>query len=102
MTITDIIKRTLLAGVGAGEKFREFIDELVKAGEMSKTDAAALVKEWTEKAGQSTKEADSRLRDALAGAFGKMNIATRDDIERLEKKLQNLSDRLQKLEGGGQ
>jgi hypothetical protein len=31
-----------------------------------------------------------------------MNIATRSDMERLEKKLQNISERLSKIEGGGQ
>jgi polyhydroxyalkanoate synthesis regulator phasin len=102
MTITEIIKKTLLAGVGAGEKFKEFVDELAKAGEVSTNEASKLVKEWSEKAQQSTKDLDSRVRDAIGGAFEKMNIATRADMERLEKKLQNISERLSKIEGGGQ
>ena len=34
MVIAEIVKRALLAGLGAQEKAKEFIDELVKAGKM--------------------------------------------------------------------
>jgi hypothetical protein len=36
----------------------------------------------------------------MTAAFEKLNIATRDDLEKVEKKLQNISARLTKLEGG--
>jgi len=102
MTVSDIIKKALLVGLGAQEKAREFVDELVKAGELSKSEAASLVKEWTSKAEESTKDFDRKVKDAIAGALEKINISTRDDVERLEKKVQGLSTRLAKLEGGEQ
>jgi hypothetical protein len=43
---------------------------------------------------------DHKVKDAIASAFEKFNIPTRDDIEKVEKKLQNISARLTKLEGG--
>ncbi len=101
MTVSEIIKRTMLAGLGAQEKAKEFIDELVKAGELSKTEAASLVKEWATKAEEGTKDLDKKIKDAISGAFEKLNIPTRDDIEGLEKKLQGISARLRKLEDGG-
>lgn len=101
MTVSDIIKKAMLAGLGAQEKAKEFIDELVKAGELSKSEAASLVKEWASKAEESTKDIDKKIKDAIGGAFDKLNIPSKDDFEKMEKKLQNISSRLRKLEGNG-
>jgi len=101
MTLSEVIKKAMLAGLGAQEKAREFVDDLVKAGELSKGEAASLVKEWSSKAEESTKELDNKIKDAISGAFEKFNIASHHDIERLEKKVQSVSARLKKLEGGG-
>ncbi len=100
MTFSEIIKKAMLAGLGAQEKAKEFIDELVKAGELSKTEAASLVKEWVSKAEESTSNLDTKVKDAIANAFEKLNIPSRDAIEKLEKKVQNLSAKIDKLEGG--
>lgn len=98
MTVAEIIKRAMLAGLGAQEKAREFIDELVKAGELSKSDASSLVKEWVSKAEDSRREFDNKIKDAIAASLEKFNIPSREDIEKMEKKLQNISARLAKLE----
>src|SRR5574337_2203408 len=100
MTVTEVIKKAMLAGLGAQEKAKEFVDELVKAGELSKSEGATLVKEWVSKAEESTKDMDHKIKDAIAAAFEKLNIPTRDDLEKLEKKMQGISARLAKLEGG--
>ena len=100
MTLTEIVKKAMLAGLGAQEKAKEFVDDLVKAGELSKSEAAALVKEWTSKAEESTKDMDKRVRDAISNALDKVNIPTRESMEKIEKKLQSINTRLKKLEGG--
>lgn len=100
MTVADMLKKAMLAGLGAQEKAKEFVDELVKAGELSKSDGATLVKEWASKAEESTKDIDLKIKDAIGGAFEKLNIPTRDDLEKLEKKIQGISARLSKVEGG--
>ena len=100
MTVAEVIKKAMLAGLGAQEKAKEFVDELVKAGELSKSDASSLVKEWVSKAEESRKDLDTKIKDAMAAAMEKLNIPTRDDIEKMEKKLQTISARLTKIEGG--
>ncbi len=100
MTVSEIIKKAMLAGIGAQEKAKEFVDELVKAGELSKGEGASLVKEWVSKAEESTKDMDKKIKDAIGGAFEKLNIPSRDDFEKIEKRLQSISTRLKKLEGG--
>lgn len=100
MTVAEVIKKAMLAGVGAQEKAKEFIDELVKAGELSKSEGATLVKDWASKAEEGTRDMDMKIRDAIAAAYEKLNIPTRDDFERLEKKLHTLSERITKIDGG--
>lgn len=101
MVVAEIVKKALLAGLGAQEKAKEFIDELVKAGELSKSDASNLVKEWTSKAEQSSQDMDEKIKDAVAGVLAKVNIPTKDEFEKLEKKIHGLSARLAKVEGAG-
>ncbi len=98
--VSEVIKKAMLAGLGAQEKAKEFIDELVKAGELSKSEGANLVKEWVSKAEESTKDMDHKVKDAIAAAFEKINLPTRDDLEKLDKQIQGISARRTKLEGG--
>ena len=100
MILGDVIKKAMLVGLGAQEKAKEFVEELVKAGELSKSEASTLVKEWTSKAEESTKEFDKRVKETVANILEKLNIPNREDMEKLEKKVQALNARLKKLEGG--
>jgi BMFP domain-containing protein YqiC len=59
------------------------------------------VKEWASKAEESTRDIDKKIKDAIGGAFDRLNIPSKDDFEKMEKKLQNISSRLRKLEGNG-
>jgi polyhydroxyalkanoate synthesis regulator phasin len=100
MIIAEVIKKAMLAGLGAQEKAKEFVEELVKAGELSKSEASTLVKEWTSKAEESTKEFDKRVKETVSNILEKLSIPSREDMDKLEKKVQALNARLKKLEGG--
>ncbi|GBE31882.1 poly(hydroxyalcanoate) granule associated protein [bacterium BMS3Bbin05] len=99
MTIFDIARNALLAGLGVQEKVKEFIDELVKKGELNDSQGAKLIKEWTEKADKSTEDLSKTFSDLVTKTLDKMNLPTRDDIEKINKKLNSLSSRIKKLEG---
>lgn len=101
MTVAEIIRKIMLAGIGAQEKVMEFIDELVKAGEISKSEGAELVKECMAKAQTGTKDIDAKLKDVVTTTLEKFNIPTREDLRALEKKIDSLSARISKLEGNG-
>ena len=96
--IFETIRNALLAGFGVQEKIKEFIDDLVKKGELSETQGAKLVKEWSEKADKSTSELSQGLSDLISSTLEKMNLPTRDDLESLNKKISSLSARVRKLE----
>lgn len=99
MTVFDVVRNAILAGFGVQEKVKEFIDELVKKGELSDSQGAKLVKEWTEKADKSTSDLSKSISDLVTKAIEKISIPTRDDISQLNKKIEELSERLKKLEG---
>jgi len=100
MTVFDVVRNAIMAGFGVQEKVKEFIDELVKKGELSESQGAKLVKEWTEKADKSTSELSKSMSELVSKTLEKMNIPTKDDMENLNKKIQSLSARVKKLEGG--
>ncbi len=99
MTIFEAVRNALLAGLGMQEKVKEFIDELVKKGQLSESQAAKLVKEWSEKAEKGTEGFTKNFSEIIAKTMEKMNLPTKEDIEKLSKKVQNLSGRIKKLEG---
>ncbi|GMT48245.1 MAG: ATP synthase subunit B [bacterium] len=98
MTIFDVVRNALLAGFGVQEKIKESIDELVKKGELSETQGAKLVKEWSEKAEKGSDELTRSISDVLAKTLEKMNLPTKENIEDLNKKVKALSTRVKKLE----
>ncbi|MBI3592247.1 MAG: phasin family protein [Nitrospirae bacterium] len=98
MTVFDVVRNAILAGFGVQEKVKEFIDGLVKKGELSESQGAKLVKEWTEKADKGTSEWNKSISDIMAKTLDKMNIPTKEEVEKLNKKIQALSARVKKLE----
>jgi len=98
MTITDSIRKALMAGLGVQEKLKELVEDLVKKGELNESQAAKLIKEWTNKMGKSGEELSKSISDLVSKTLEKMNIPTRDELERLNKKVQSLSARLKKYE----
>lgn len=99
MTFFEIVRNAMMAGFGVQEKVKEFIDELVKKGELSESQGAKLVKEWAETAGKTSEQITKSLSDIITKTMEKMNLPTRDDMEKINKKVQALSARVKKLEG---
>lgn len=98
MTMFEIIRRALMAGLGMQAKAKEFIDELVKQGELSETQGARLIREWSDKADKTGKDLSKSIVDLVEKLLEKMNIPTRDEVEKLQRKVQSLSARVKKLE----
>ncbi len=100
MTMFDLVRNILLAGLGAQEKIKESIDELVKKGELSESQGAKIIKKWTEKANKSSSELRENMSEIISRTLEKMNLPSRDDIENLEKKIENLASRISAIEKG--
>jgi len=94
----EIIRRALMAGLGMQAKLKEFIDELVKEGELSKTQGARLIREWSDKADKTGKDLSKSIVALVGKPLEKMNIPTKDEVEELQRKVQGLSARVERLE----
>jgi len=99
MTLFDVLRNALLAGFGVQEKVKEFVDELVKKGELSESQGAKLVREWSERADKSSEQFSSTLSDIITKTMEKMPLATKDDLDKIHRTLNALMVRVNKLEG---
>ncbi len=98
MTINELIHKTIMAGLGVPEKINEVVDELVKKGELSESQGANLVKECSDKISRTGEEINRTVSDVIEKALEKMNIPTREDVDKLNKKIMSLSSKVKKLE----
>ena len=98
MSLFETVRRALMAGLGVQEKVRELVDELVKKGELSEREGARLIREWSKRAGRTGDELNKAITLVVKKTLEKMNIPTREDIERLTKEVRSFSARLKKLE----
>ncbi len=98
MALFDVIRNAMLAGFGVQEKVREFIDDLVKKGELSESQGAKLVKEWSDKFEKNTTDISKSVNEVVTKALEKMNLPTKDDIQKVNEKIDSLASRVAKIE----
>ncbi|MBN2980015.1 MULTISPECIES: phasin family protein [Cohnella] len=79
-------------GVAAAskEQVEKLVDELVKKGEMSRAESFGFVDEWLQKGEESRRKLESYIQERIQTALGERNLATKADIERLERRLDEL------------
>ena len=94
----DIVRKALLAGLGAQERAKELVEELVKKGALNQSDAAKLMNEMMAKAEKSGEEIDKKIGEIVEKTLDKLNLPGKRDIERLEATIQALSNRVKALE----
>jgi polyhydroxyalkanoate synthesis regulator phasin len=96
------VKRALLVGLGIQEKMKEYVDDLVRKGEVSKEQSGSLLKDLMTSAEKNIEGLDKSWREMIQSTMERMNLPTREDLEKLEKKVNALSRRLAKLDKGGE
>ena len=89
--VIDLIKKALLAGLGVQQSVQNFLDELVKKGEMSDSDAAKLLKDWLHQTEQSAQALEKKINESVTKSLSFVNLPTRQDISRLEKQIEDLA-----------
>ena len=93
----ETLDKFLLAGLGAlsmtRERAEKIFDEYVARGQAEKDHRGGFVKELMDNVEKSRKDLEKLVAEQVQAAVGKLNLATRDDIERLEKKLDRLAKR---------
>jgi len=90
----DIIKKTMLTGVGLAamtrDKFEEMAKELTEKGEMTEKEGRELVDELVKKSEKAKKDLETKMEGIAEKVLGKMNLVTKEDMSKIEKRLKRL------------
>ncbi len=92
--MAGLFEKGLLAGLGlldlSREKIEELVGELEKRGEMSRQDASEFLHKAMERGRHEKEDLEKKVQGFVEQAFARMSLATRADLERLEKRLASL------------
>ncbi len=98
---TDIFKRAALMGIGimsmTEAKLKELVKELESKGEVSEKEGKDLLKDLITTADKARKTVDANIRKAIKDYLAKVNIASREDVIKLEKRVKGLEERVKEL-----
>lgn len=96
--MSDIFKKTFLAGLGAmsltREKAQEITNDLIKRGELAKTDEAKFVRDLLDLAEKNKSVLEDKIEKAIEKVMAKLNIPSRNEIEELKAEVARLSQKI--------
>jgi polyhydroxyalkanoate synthesis regulator phasin len=106
MDLRSIMRSSLYFGIGAismtRERAEEFVSELVKKGEISKGEGSRFVDEVTKSVDKARKEIDIQVHKGTKKAAAALNLVTRDELKKLERKISKMGRDLKKLSADSQ
>ena len=95
MATNDILKRYLDAGMTfvnmTQQRAEAIVKDLVRAGELQQSRAQKAVDEIVERSRKNTEDLMKVVRREVRSQLGTLGIATKDDIARLEAKINRVS-----------
>ncbi len=93
-TMIDIVKKFIYTGVGLAfltkEKVEELARELAEKGKLSEQEGRDFIEELKEKSEQARVDLEKQVAEITEKVVRKMNLATRDDLARLEEEIKSL------------
>ncbi len=97
----EVIKKSILAGIGAialtEEKVKELIDEFVQKGELSQKEGESLVSELQKVIDEHKTKLTTTIDDHIKSFLKELNLVTKPDLTELEKSLKKDFAKLEKL-----
>ncbi len=98
----DLIKQSLLAGLGALSLTKEAVEKatrrLVEEGKISAGDAQSFINEMVKEGEKMGSDFQDRVSEMVKKAVQSMNLATRSELQDLEKRVAEL-EKKQKASG---
>jgi polyhydroxyalkanoate synthesis regulator phasin len=95
----DLIKKSLLTGVGLAvmtkEKVEELGKELASQAKLSENEGKEFVDGLIKQSETARKDFEARINAAVQKAVSTLNLASRDEVTRLSAKVDELTARLQ-------
>jgi polyhydroxyalkanoate synthesis regulator phasin len=98
----DLLKKSILAGLGTAvvtkSKVQETIEKMVEQGRLSTEEAERLTNEVIDTGEKEYNDLREEVNKSLNKALAGMNLASRQEMETLQMKVENLEKRLDHLE----
>lgn len=99
--LKDLLKKSLAIGLGfavtSKEQVEKLVDELVKKGELSKEEAKQYLEELLRKGTETQEQLEKKLNEKANQLLNRSNLVTKEELFRLEKRIQELEQRLEEL-----
>jgi len=90
----ETLDKMMLAGLGAlsmtRERAEKLFDEYVSRGQAEKDSRSGFVKEVMDSADRTRSELEKMISDQVQETVTTLHLASQDDIDRIEKKLDQL------------
>ncbi len=100
--ISEIFRKMALFGIGAiaisQEKLDEFVQEMVKKGELNREEGKKFVIDVLSEKDRQLKEVEEKINKKVKDVVESSGVASKKDIEDLSKRMENLSNRMEKIE----
>ncbi|WP_440953736.1 phasin family protein [Methanococcoides sp. FTZ1] len=94
----DTMKKLGLFGLGlyaiTEEKIDEYVKELVEKGDFNKEEGKKFVEDLLERQRQQQEDLEDRISAKVQEVFGKSDLASKEEIEALHKKIEDLEELL--------
>jgi len=88
--LEDMVKIGIGSLFLAKEKVEEFINEAQKRGELTEKEAKELVEELKNTSEEKLSQIKKFIEDEVKKELNEIGVATKDDIKRLEKEIEEL------------
>jgi polyhydroxyalkanoate synthesis regulator phasin len=100
MDMFELIKRTLLTGVGlvvmTKDKVEELGKELASQAKLSEDEGKEFVDHLLKQSEDARKDFETRVNAAVQKAVSNLNLASKDEVAKLSAKVEELSAKLSK------
>ena len=100
----EMARKVLLAGIGAmaltQEEIEKFVAKLVERGEIAEKDGRKLISDVKERRRKKSSEGaagNEEVEKRMEGVLSRMNIASKSDIDGLNRKITTLTEKLDEL-----
>ena len=92
--MADVIKKTLLAGVGLALKTWDEVEDLAKdlvdKGKMSEKEGSKFIKDLQQRYEDTQQKLEARVEEAVNKFLKKANVVTSDELKALKKEVRDL------------
>lgn len=95
--MVELIKRAIYTGVGLAvltkEKAEELVKELAQQAKLSEREGKDLLDSLLKQSEQARNDFQTKVDEAVLAVVNRLNLATKDEVARLEAKVEELSSK---------